>query len=136
MSGKESFTTPFDNADTDADDLPDAWEVRYGLNVGINDADGDPDGDGFSNLNEFRLGTHPGSGNSFFKATLAPDPADPGSYQLNWNSVIGEEYRVEWSPDLVTPFTGIRNVTATGVSTIIVVERLGNVGFFRVTPQP
>ena len=42
---------------TDADDdgLPDAWETLYG----VSDPDADPDGDGYSNIEEFINGTDP-----------------------------------------------------------------------------
>ena len=66
------------NPDTDGDGLPDGWEVRYnfdpwddgiightnkstGLTITntVNGASGDPDGDGFSNLQELANGTNP-----------------------------------------------------------------------------
>ncbi len=46
-------------ADTDLDGLADAWEYEMFGNLD-QDASGDADGDGFSNLQEFRSGTHPG----------------------------------------------------------------------------
>lgn len=56
-----------DSADTDGDGLPDYWEVQYGLNrtspystSGIFGEEGDdPDGDGISNLDEFRYWGNP-----------------------------------------------------------------------------
>ena len=40
--------------------MPDAWEARYGLDpLDPADAALDPDGDGFPNLREFRLGRDP-----------------------------------------------------------------------------
>lgn len=45
--------------DDDGDGMPDAWEVRYGLNPLINDALGDLDGDGVSNLAEYTNGSDP-----------------------------------------------------------------------------
>ena len=46
--------------DSDNDGLPDGWEWQYGLDPlsssGINGSVGDPDGDGFTNLNEYLYG--------------------------------------------------------------------------------
>jgi hypothetical protein len=47
------------SADTDADGMPDWWEVKYGLNRLIHDASGDLDADGFSNVQEYRAGMVP-----------------------------------------------------------------------------
>ena len=51
--------------DTDGDGLPDDWETFYNLNPrsthGMHGASGDPDGDGITNIEEYRLGNSPTS---------------------------------------------------------------------------
>ncbi len=44
--------------DSDADGLPDSWEMQYFGNLNQT-ASGDPDGDGYTNLEEYQNGTNP-----------------------------------------------------------------------------
>jgi hypothetical protein len=50
---------PAELIDSDGDGLPDGWEQLYGFEQGGNDASGDADNDGLSNLQEFIAGTNP-----------------------------------------------------------------------------
>ncbi|MDB3978320.1 right-handed parallel beta-helix repeat-containing protein [Pseudomonadales bacterium] len=47
------------SSDEDGDKIPDDYELRNGLDAGLNDADRDLDGDGITNLDEYLLGTDP-----------------------------------------------------------------------------
>lgn len=48
-----------DNDDSDGDGMPDGWEVHFGLLPTVDDAAGDLDGDGATNLEEYAAGTDP-----------------------------------------------------------------------------
>jgi hypothetical protein len=105
------------------------------LAVGTNDAGGDADSDGLTNLHEYQLGTNPRSGTSFFQARLSLPAAQPGTCDLTWNSVVGKTYVIEWSPDLATPFSPVKTVTASATETTENLTRSGPLGFYRVRPQ-
>jgi hypothetical protein len=47
------------STDVDGDGMDDSWERQNGLVVGTNDAAGDPDADGLTNLEEFNAKTNP-----------------------------------------------------------------------------
>jgi hypothetical protein len=80
--------------DSDSDGLSDAWELTWFGGLGQS-ASGDFDGDGTSNLTEFRLGLIPNDGRSRFAATAGAQ----GS--LSWPSALGLTFTVERSLTLV-----------------------------------
>jgi RHS repeat-associated protein/uncharacterized repeat protein (TIGR01451 family) len=91
-----THTDPND-ADSDHDGLPDGWEVAYGLNpnsaVGIHGAAGDPDGDLFTNLQEYLGGSNP-----ILASSRPPAPPEIASYSPAGNSVfLLEEESVQFS---------------------------------------
>jgi hypothetical protein len=111
---------PAANPDSDGDGMPDAWEQENGLVVGVNDAGGDADGDGLTNLEEYRACTDPQSAASTLRLTIEYS----GAVVLQFQAVSNKAYTVEftdslngggsWS-NLVTinaaPATGPLNVT-------------------------
>jgi hypothetical protein len=60
LSDSENFLL----LDSDSDGMPDSWELSNGLDPQAVDAQGDEDGDGVNNLNEYLGGTNPNSPDS------------------------------------------------------------------------
>jgi hypothetical protein len=83
--------------DADSDGMPDIWEMQYLLRPNDNtDATEDPDGDGMTNLEEYRAGTDPRNDQSFLGLRIAR----PGGVQLRFNAALGKSYRVEYRDSL------------------------------------
>jgi thrombospondin type 3 repeat protein len=86
--------------DTDGDGIPDNWENAHMLNPSVNDANIDSDGDGLTNLQEFKAGTDPKNPTSQFRiSSIVPNA---GNYQIGFPSVLGKTYRLEYRDDLAT----------------------------------
>ena len=70
--------------DSDNDGLPDGWEWQYGLDplsaTGDNGSTGDPDGDAFTNLNEYQYGIPTG-----WDSSSTPSVLDNGVW---WNGTV------------------------------------------------
>ncbi len=83
------------NPDTDADGMPDAWESASFGNL-AQTADGDNDGDGRSNLSEWKARTNPLSARDIFAITSVTANASRQT-TLIWPTVPGVSYRVQRS---------------------------------------
>lgn len=99
------------NPDSDGDGLPDAWETSHFGNLEQLPG-GDADGDGSSNLTEYRLALDPANGASRFAASSAGNPAT--GVILTWPSQPGLTFTVRSSPDLSDWTTLEATVPASG----------------------
>jgi hypothetical protein len=104
-------TNNFTLTDSDADGLPDAWEMQYfgTLAYGPND---DPDHDGLSNYQEYIAGTNPNDANSVLRVTeinLAN-----GQANLTWNSVAGKTYTIYSANQVDGPYAPILTMPSDG----------------------
>jgi parallel beta-helix repeat protein len=84
------------SADVDRDGMPDVWENYWDLN----NPKTDPDGDYFTNLEEYAANTGPRDAGSFLAIVSARADAS-GHRVLVWQSVGGTRYRV-YSSDRLT----------------------------------
>ncbi len=102
---------PADAVDSDDDGMPDDWEDLHGLNKSsLDDASWDTDGDGASNIDEFRTGTHPGNMQSYFKLNvLSVVRESNGDVTLLWNSAPGFEFFVEGTTELGGLWSEVKN---------------------------
>ncbi|MBU1694859.1 MAG: hypothetical protein KKC51_12970 [Verrucomicrobia bacterium] len=111
-------------SDGNGDGLPDWWQRQYWGSEYDPDAawDADEDEDGFPNYQEYRLGTNPRDPNSGL--ILRNGVVLDGQYpRINWISVGGRGYSLQFSTNLLTPgggfvqFLEVTETAADGVET-------------------
>lgn len=100
--------------DSDGDGLADAWELQHFGNLNQNGS-GDFDGDGVSNLREYRAGTNPTDPNSRFEVVEITKVA--GGMSIRWTSQSGRTYRVKRADSLLTPAANYTPLTSSLTAT-------------------
>ena len=74
--------------DDDRDGMGDSWEREYGLDPTIDDGSEDLDGDGVSNLDEYRLGTDPSEVVPRSCGCALMEPHTTGWFMLLWLPLV------------------------------------------------
>lgn len=116
--------------DADEDGMPDSYETTHSLNPSLDDALADADGDGFSNIDEYRAGTHPGQGASFPGISEIDITVD--HVALTLRSSPGRTYRIEAANSPEGPWVLMHPaVPAEGPTLELGLPLSGNKGFFR-----
>jgi uncharacterized protein (TIGR03790 family) len=87
--------------DSDGDGIPDAWELRYFEDLDRVSAEGDADGDGCGDRDEWLSGTHPGQPGSCLRTVqVGAGPPGTGIGSVVFDTVPGHVYEVQHSADL------------------------------------
>ncbi len=92
------FDQGIDNPDTDSDGLPDDWESTNFGNLGQL-ANGDPDNDGVTNLQEYAIGSNPNSASSGMPAVEVSGTTASG-FTITFPTVVGRTYQVVGTENL------------------------------------
>jgi hypothetical protein len=116
------------------DGIPDSWWSQYGITDRV--ASNDPDGDGFTNAQEYALGTDPTDSSSLME--IKNVTRGSGVTTVEWSSVPGKKYRLYASPSLSpTDWQPVGSEkTATGNLTSETHSTNADVHFYRVHLVP
>lgn len=140
IGGSGAYARPA-NWDTDGDGMPDAWEATVGLNPNVADNNGDFDGDGYTNLEEYL---------NDISAWPAPTPitwvgnngryAIQGNWDINWQPSRYDTVQINSGIATIDAFDqatgvvsigagGILNITAGGLDVAGNITVLGNLNW-------
>jgi hypothetical protein len=105
-----------DTDDFDSDQLPDCWEMTYFSSL-LQNGTGDPDGDGFTNLQEWRNGTNPLISDRCELTNPTMPTAGPMQFQFTGRSNV--PYRILSAPAVTGQWSQMLLFTNTGGSRLI-----------------
>lgn len=91
---KDVFLLRLGSADSDNDGMDDDWEVAFLENLTRNGA-GDLDGDGASDLDEFKSGTNPANDASILRV-ITIESVVGGATSILWDAIPGRTYQVQY----------------------------------------
>ena len=122
--------------DSDSDGMPNWWETLHGLSAfsssGNNGANGDFDGEGVRNFDEWIADTDPGDATSFFR--IEAISVDSGVTMLQFQSSPIRRYGALFTADLTTAFTNLVTFNGNG-SVMSITHTNGSGGFYQLRAE-
>jgi subtilisin-like proprotein convertase family protein len=119
--------------DADADGLDDAWELKHFGNLSQGPS-GDPDLDGWTNLQEQLAGSDPTADDAPLRVEVMPMP--DGRLRLSWPGRSGVTYRVEMAADLGQAWTEVQSLAGRFPETGWMAPAEVSKGYFRIRQTP
>jgi hypothetical protein len=114
-------------ADSDGDGLPDDWELANGLDPrnpnGADGAAGDPDNDGFTNLEEYLAGTDPRAAGSVLRLSIIDVNSSQGTVVLRFEAVAERSYTLQAASQLPGPgWSAILDIATRSTNHTVTIE--------------
>jgi hypothetical protein len=107
LTNTASFITLYPTPPAHGTPIP--WLISYGFTNNFDAAELlDPNGNGFTVWQDYLAGLNPTNTNSFFGTGIGPAQGQ-GPPQISFNTVVGRNYRVEWSTGLFGPWNVLRD---------------------------
>jgi hypothetical protein len=116
--------------DSNDDRIPDAWAIEYGFDPLAFISDEDTDGDGATNVQEYRFGTNPIQASSKPEVQILKLPGD--GVRLVFSSRKGQNYEVQRSPDLTTSWSTVSLTHSNGGYLTVDDLGAGDTGYYRI----
>lgn len=104
--------------DLNGDGMSDVWQRHHGIAAG--NTAGDADADGQNNLQESQAGTNPTAGQDYFTIKQSGLNAAATSLTARWRSVIGKNYTLLQSDNLISWTTAGTALGAVGNETEVI----------------
>lgn len=131
---RDVFMVQVQAPDSDGDQLPDDWELAYFDNLSKDGTD-DSDGDGATDLAEFKAGTNPINSESILRV-ITLSSVGSGTTTVVWQSMPGRKYQVQYKDSVNDPSWSLLGslVTAQSESSETVDGQIPSTGqrFYRV----
>ncbi len=98
-------------SDSDADGMPDEWEMANFTNLTTAGTNTDYDFDELLDWQEYTAGTQPTNDDSYFQALVGAGTPSPSGFVVRWSSISNRHYDISRSTNLASGFSDLAGAT-------------------------